>query len=126
MQPADTNRPGFQPSGCGYILPRALPWAGIRARRWRLRPSAVCGFWGRLQLRLFLKLTHYQFSLLGRSLGDGFGARRFGLGGIGFRLWLRLGDGSLRRGVEPRSEIVKRKVRWFRSAPRLHLLKKRG
>src|SRR6266700_2204412 len=79
MQPVDTNRPGFQPLGCGSIctqgsalgwyrsaplaleairrvwifgergavalsVPRALPWAGIGARRWRLRPSAGCGF----------------------------------------------------------------------------------
>src|SRR5258708_19172835 len=32
--------------------PRALPWAGIGARRWRLRPSAGCvDFWGASQLR---------------------------------------------------------------------------
>src|SRR5258708_34040874 len=40
MQPVDTNRPGF------LSVPRALPWAGIGARRWRLRPSAGCEFWG--------------------------------------------------------------------------------
>jgi len=41
-----TSRPGFQPLGCGSICTRALPWAGIGARRWRLRPSAGCGSLG--------------------------------------------------------------------------------
>src|SRR5216683_4512946 len=43
MQPVDTNRPGFQPWAVALSAPRALPWAGIGARRWRLRPSAEVG-----------------------------------------------------------------------------------
>src|SRR5712692_2157221 len=46
MQPVDTNWPGFQPLGVALSVPRALPWAGIGARRWRLRPSAGYGFLG--------------------------------------------------------------------------------
>src|SRR6266699_3803270 len=89
MKPVDTNRPGFQPLGCGSIctqgfalgwyknaplaleairrgflgsvttsavalsVPRALPWAGIGARRWRLRPSAGCGFLGSVTTSAF-------------------------------------------------------------------------
>src|SRR5216683_910066 len=49
----------FSPWAVVQSAPRALPWAGIGARRWRLRPSAGCGFLGASQLRLFLKLTHY-------------------------------------------------------------------
>ena len=57
----DTNRPGFQPLGCGSILPQgfALGW-------YRSAPLALEGhppgvdFWEASQLRLFLKLTHCQ------------------------------------------------------------------
>src|SRR6266851_1946470 len=117
MQPVDTNRPSFQPLGCGSIctqgfalgwyrsaplaleairrvwilgsvttsavalsVPRALPWAGIGARRWRLRPSAGFGFWGASQLRLWLYL-YPGFALAG------IGARRWRLRPSG-RVWI--------------------------------------
>jgi hypothetical protein len=34
-------------------VPRALPWAGIGARRWRLRPSAGYGFLGSVTTSAF-------------------------------------------------------------------------
>src|SRR6266851_3766183 len=100
MQPVDTNRPGFQHPG---LCPGLV---GIGARRWRLRPSAGCGFLGASQLRLFLKLTHYQkphlFCRIGRAFSPwavalsvpralpwaGMGARRWRLSiGRAFSPW---------------------------------------
>src|SRR6266446_4317031 len=74
----------FSPWAVALSAPRALPWAGIGARRWRLRPapimriidfiwacmracrwrlrpSAGCGFLGSVTTSAFLKLTHYRF-----------------------------------------------------------------
>src|SRR6266851_7645096 len=71
----------FSPWAVALSGPRALPWAGMGARRWRLSGS-ICtqgfalgwyrsaplaleairrgvDFWRASQLRLFLKLTHY-------------------------------------------------------------------
>src|SRR5216683_2318839 len=96
----------FSPWAVVLSVPRALPWAGIGARRWRLRPSAGCGFLGASQLRLFLKLTHYQkphlFCRIGRAFSPwavalsvpralpwaGMGARRWRLSiGRAFSPW---------------------------------------
>src|SRR6266851_808135 len=43
----------FSPWAVALSVPRALPWAGIRARRWRLRPSAGCGFLGSVTTSAF-------------------------------------------------------------------------
>src|SRR5216683_539358 len=96
----------FSPWAVALSVPRALPWAGIGARRWRLRPSARCGFLGASQLRVFLKLTHYQkphlFCRIGRAFSPwavalsvpralpwaGMGARRWRLSiGRAFSPW---------------------------------------
>src|SRR5713226_9376165 len=53
MQPVDTNRRAFSPWAVALSAPRALPWAGIGARRWRLRPSAGCGFLGSVTTSAF-------------------------------------------------------------------------
>src|SRR5258708_3195061 len=43
----------FSPGAVALSVPRALPWAGIGARRWRLRPSAGCGFLGSVTTSAF-------------------------------------------------------------------------
>src|SRR5216683_1513740 len=51
----------FSPWSVALSAPRALPWAGIGTRRWRLRPIRPgVDFWRASQLRLFLKRTHYR------------------------------------------------------------------
>ncbi len=35
-----------------------LPWAGTGVRRWRLRPSAGCGFWGSVTTSAFFSTLH--------------------------------------------------------------------
>src|SRR5216683_2536103 len=110
MQPVDTNRPGFQPLGCGSICtPRALPWAGIGARRWRLSHPPGVDFWGASQLRLFLKLTHYpEDATRGYGIGRAFSPWAVALStpraspwaGIGARRWrLRPSAGWIFGGV---------------------------
>src|SRR5713226_4135777 len=39
MQPVIRIGRAFSPWAVALSVPRALPWAGIGARRWRLRPS---------------------------------------------------------------------------------------
>src|SRR5229473_4412199 len=43
----------FSPWAVALSVPRALPWAGIGARRWRLRPSAGYGFLGSVTTSAF-------------------------------------------------------------------------
>src|SRR6266851_5373570 len=43
----------FSPWAVALSAPRALPWAGIGARRWRLRLSAGCGFLGSVTTSVF-------------------------------------------------------------------------
>src|SRR6266851_6746312 len=41
MQPVERIGRAFSPWAVALSAPRALPWAGIGARRWRLRPSVL-------------------------------------------------------------------------------------
>src|SRR6266849_4617736 len=90
MRPVDRIGRAFSPWAVALSAPRALPWAGIGARRWRLRPSAGRGFLGSVTTSAFSQtdplptITGWGFQPLAVALSA---PRALPWAGIGARRW---------------------------------------